>query len=81
MTTPIIPCYSCQHWDKDMSTCEAFPEGIPVEILTGSNFHRETIKGDHGLQYEPLNGLEDDLNPSFNGLIPQYFDPIFGEKQ
>lgn len=33
--------------------CDAFPEGIPMEIAFGSNPHTEHYKGDNGIQYEP----------------------------
>ena len=40
-------------------TCDAFPDGIPDEILIFGADHREPVDGDNGLvwQYDP-NGAE-----------------------
>ena len=38
--------------------CEAFPLGIPEEILSGENEHREPVEGDEGLTYLPPEGQE-----------------------
>lgn len=54
-------CMSCRHFDaavKDRDVCEAFPEGIPVEILDGSVDHRQPVEGDHGVRWEPSPGLQ-----------------------
>jgi hypothetical protein len=52
-------CASCRRFNrKDVlnDTCEAFPKGIPEEILRGDNNHRNPSIGDRGLRYEPLLG-------------------------
>jgi hypothetical protein len=54
-------CPLCRWFDtsvKDFSRCEAFPDGIPREILVGGGDHLKPIKGDHGIQFEPLPGFE-----------------------
>ena len=52
-------CMLCIHtiggkWGK----CDAFPMGIPKEILEGEFDHRKPYKkdniDDHGLRYEPM---------------------------
>ncbi len=46
-------CLTCFHllgweWPK----CEAFPEGIPADILNGEFDHSKPHEGDHDVQYE-----------------------------
>ena len=36
------------------ASCEAFPEGIPMEIFTGEHDHTEPFKGDKGIRFEPI---------------------------
>lgn len=46
-------CSSCVWRSKvNLSVCVAFPRGIPVEILTGKNDHKEPYKGDNGIQFK-----------------------------
>jgi hypothetical protein len=32
--------------------CDAFPQGIPREILDGEDLHLEPVEGDRGVQFE-----------------------------
>jgi hypothetical protein len=43
-------CISCKHYNLGGS-CDAFPEGIPLEIITGGFDHHNSYPGDHGIQY------------------------------
>lgn len=56
---PPALCYFCAHfrWGDKFSLeptparCEAFPGGIPQEILDNVADHRKPHAGDHGLQF------------------------------
>lgn len=60
MTTPRIQCSGCVHlhqYDSEMNgppSCNAFPHGIPQEILWGAFDHRLPHDGDNGIRYQPL---------------------------
>jgi hypothetical protein len=45
--------------DEEIETCDAFPDGIPDDVLFGDRPHTKPIAGDNGLQYEPEPGFED----------------------
>ena len=65
---PEIQCVSCAHWlppldrddRQDVQLCGAFPDGagIPEEIWWGRFDHRNPYPGDHGIQWEALEGAE-----------------------
>jgi hypothetical protein len=49
-------CAHCARFNrdvKDRDVCEAFPEGIPREILFGGD-HDSPVPGDNGLFFVPL---------------------------
>ena len=53
-------CIGCKHYTM-MATCEAFPDKIPYEIISGQFVHDKPYPGDHSIQYEPIiPGDEDD---------------------
>ncbi len=45
-----ILCNQCKHKRKGI-TCEAFPDGIPIEILR-SGEHYTSVHGDNGIVFE-----------------------------
>jgi hypothetical protein len=46
MTTPLDPiCMSCVHFRPISGGCDAFPDGIPDEILIGDNNHSKPLEG------------------------------------
>lgn len=36
-------CAECKHFDEDEFKCKAFPDGIPIEILSGTNKHFKAL--------------------------------------
>lgn len=45
-------CQKCKHYRGDMK-CEAFPEGISIEIFTGEFDHHNIHRNDRGIRFEP----------------------------
>ena len=39
--------------------CDAYPKGIPDEILDNEVDHRSPVNGDKGLRFKPVSGLAD----------------------
>lgn len=48
--TPIL-CQACTRFDSS-GVCEAFPRGIPTEIVVYGADHRAPLTGDHGITFE-----------------------------
>lgn len=56
-------CHDCRHrhwgdrgtsdWQKG-ETCDAYPDGIPLEIWNGNHNHQTPYPGDHGIQFTPM---------------------------
>ena len=56
-------CLECKHFlgargEKLGLRCEAFPNGIPEEILSGEVDHTKPVNGDHGIQFKKREGGE-----------------------
>ena len=54
---PAPICLKCTwfHYDdQDNNACDAYPDGIPWEIITSGHDHALPYPGDHGIQFEPL---------------------------
>jgi len=43
-------CIMCKHFQ--LIGCDAFPERIPVEIITGHFDHHNPYPGDNGIRFE-----------------------------
>ena len=55
MMGPAPVCLDCKRYHKDSwnpLTCDAFPKGIPAEILVGGDEHKSPVEGDGGLLFE-----------------------------
>lgn len=65
MTTTLPPmCAQCTRlrgFDSERPglRCDAYPDGIPDGIVDNEVDHRVPQSGDHGLQYDPKRGAED----------------------
>lgn len=51
---PAPICVHCKHFHSKGKglTCDAFPEGIPFDIIICNVIHKKPYKGDHGIQFE-----------------------------
>lgn len=58
MTVVVPPiCKECLHLrSMRNSRCDAFPDGIPRDILDSKQDHREPVNGDHGIRFKPRSG-------------------------
>lgn len=45
-------CNACERFRPRANACEAFPDGIPLEIAAGRFDHRQPHPGDHGVQFK-----------------------------
>lgn len=50
----ISQCIDCEHKHDGASTCDAFTEAIPMDILTNVHDHRDPHAGDQGIRFEPI---------------------------
>ncbi len=49
-----IQCLACNNLNNNMTTCKAFPDGIPIKIFAGHWDHTKSFRGDNGIQYERI---------------------------
>lgn len=62
----VSQCSLCEHKGYK-STCKAFPEGIPKDILFNVILHNKPIEGDKGFIFIPKKVEYNDIN--FNSLL------------
>lgn len=58
---PVPLCMFCRHLLDGGVRCEAFPAGIPDDILFVLRDHREPYEGDKGIRFEVKPGEEASL--------------------
>ena len=49
-----IQCNECIHFHLNTGKCDAFPTGIPKEVILGMHDHRFPFKGDNGILFESM---------------------------
>jgi hypothetical protein len=52
-----LVCFKCKHFRRFTGDggCDAFPKGIPNEITSGDNKHKEPLKGqENDIVFEPI---------------------------
>lgn len=67
MTQIISQCSVCTRFHKenhDGETCDAFPNGIPDEILWNEVSHIKAYPGDNGLRFEQEEGSFEPTGPA-----------------
>ena len=50
----ISDCAICKHKYSNGISCDAYPKGIPQDIISGEVKHREPYPGDNGIRFEEL---------------------------
>lgn len=51
----LTQCVFCSRKKRGENVCDAFPDGIPDEILRNDADHRKPFKGDRGVRFNPKN--------------------------
>lgn len=52
-TAKAAQCSMCARFERETTSCVAFPNGISLGVLNNSLDHRFQIAGDHGFQWIP----------------------------
>jgi hypothetical protein len=47
-----VNCINCRHFDPEtLYSCAAYPDGIPIPVLSGDIQHDQPLLGDNGIQF------------------------------
>jgi hypothetical protein len=70
-----LQCLTCDRRHESgnaagLTTCDAFLDGIPFDVLSGKLDHRHAIDGDSGLLYQPAPGT--DTSDMDDGIIEPF---------
>jgi len=56
---PFIPESPEEYYQgKSAYACDAFPDGIPFDIVRDIRKHYKNVKGDNGIKFEPREGID-----------------------
>jgi hypothetical protein len=51
-TRTMTQCATCAHWSRDNAkVCAAYPQGIPLIIVTNEVSHKKPLPNDNGIQW------------------------------
>ena len=50
----VSQCFDCVNKHQGSVGCNAFPDGIPDDILDNSFIHTEAYPGDNGIRYQQV---------------------------
>jgi hypothetical protein len=71
MPVPVSLCTKCKHFHNqrlDANVCDAFPGGIPLDIIFMEFKHIAPYEGDHGIQFEPAEPISNtSITPEITG--------------
>ncbi len=59
-TSAVSQCSLCKHRHND-DTCDAYPEGISLELRHNKIIHRESLGDDKGLVFEAISPEYEDV--------------------
>lgn len=46
-------CGACVYFRVKTTSCQAFPDRIPIDVASGQVSHLDPLPGDHGVRFTP----------------------------
>ena len=77
MKRALTLCYSCENLldtESEQMACQAYPDGIPDQILVKGRDHRSPLPGDRGITFEPMA----DMTPQQVEITIRRYEESFG---